>query len=276
MFFAGKKTVYLSLYCEEQKSRSAGFMQLLCGYDKIKMIIQTRDVKEVPDKLCDVAVCTKETMIQVGSIAVKEGKGFFEKEFRTSNSSIIINQIEVPWKEITAVQISLTEKEKICGYLIREKGAVSQESSGVDGRRIAEEKPKEELLQSCDIMIREEPVYADKWEQIVKQYSNVHPFKDDRVFVSLQLQDLIILPEKDRKLIHNSFLLHGFYNYRHLILGKDYRLGNCMEKCFYLGVPGVFFEREKQVAVMFGFEGFECAGAVETGKFGYYVREVSI
>ena len=86
----------------------------------------------------------------------------------------------------------------------------------------------------------------------------------------------MILPEKYQRLIHNSFLLHGFYNYRHLILGKDYRLGNQTEKCFYLGVPGVYFEREKQVAVMFGVEGFECAGAVEIGKFGYYVKEVSI
>ena len=40
--------------------------------------------------------------------------------------------------------------------------------------------------------------------------------------------------------------------------------------------PGAYFEREKMVAVMFGFEGFECGGAVENGKFGYYMRRVEV
>ena len=85
-----------------------------------------------------------------------------------------------------------------------------------------------------------------------------------------------MLGERCQILINNSFLLHGFYNYRHLILGKDCRIGGGGDMCFYLGVPGVFFEREKMVAVMFGFEGFECAGPVEIGKFGYYLRSVEL
>ena len=47
-------------------------------------------------------------------------------------------------------------------------------------------------------------------------------------------------------------------------------------KSFHLGVPGSFYEREKMVAVMFGFEGFECNGPVEIGKFGYYMRRVEL
>ena len=92
----------------------------------------------------------------------------------------------------------------------------------------------------------------------------------------IQRQDLSRLPRREWRLANNSFLLHGFYNYRHLILGKDCRIGTSNEVCFYLGVPGVFFEREKMVAVMFGFEGFESAGPVEIGKFGYYLRRVEI
>ena len=70
--------------------------------------------------------------------------------------------------------------------------------------------------------------------------------------------------------MNNSFLLHGFYNYRHVILGKE-------GEVHYLGVPGVFYEREKMVALMFGFEAFECCGGkAEPGKFGYYLRRVRI
>ena len=42
-------------------------------------------------------------------------------------------------------------------------------------------------------------------------------------------------------------------------------------------MPGVFYEREKMVAQMFGFEAFECpSGIVRAGEFGYYLRKVEL
>lgn len=117
---------------------------------------------------------------------------------------------------------------------------------------------------------------ADKWEKLRQSYKTVHPFGDERTFITMELRDFHILKPSCQKFANNSFLLHGFYNYRHLILGPDRELGGNDGFCFYLGVPGAYFEREKMVAVMFGFEGFECSGAVESGKFGYYMRRVEI
>lgn len=113
------------------------------------------------------------------------------------------------------------------------------------------------------------PLYENKWEQLMSTYEQIHPYGDNRVYVKLQPKDFIILRENYQHLVNNSFLLHGFYNYRYLILGK--------ENGFYLGVPGVFYEREKMVALMFGFEAFECEGGeAEEGKFGYYLRKVEL
>lgn len=43
------------------------------------------------------------------------------------------------------------------------------------------------------------------------------------------------------------------------------------------GVPGNYFEREKQVAIMFGFESFECeAEPAKTGDFGYYMMRTEL
>lgn len=113
------------------------------------------------------------------------------------------------------------------------------------------------------------PLYEDKWEQLLATYEQIHPYGDNRTYVKLQPKDFIILRENYQHLVNNSFLLHGFYNYRYLILGR--------EKDFYLGVPGVFYEREKMVALMFGFEAFECEGGeAEEGKFGYYLRKVEL
>ncbi len=115
-----------------------------------------------------------------------------------------------------------------------------------------------------------------KWEQLCRNYKGIHPFGDERMYLSIEPRDFGILQGPYQRLVNNSFLLHGFYNYRHLLLGPDEEIGTGGEICFYLGVPGTYFEREKMVAVMFGFEGFECSGPVENGKFGYYMRRVEI
>lgn len=113
------------------------------------------------------------------------------------------------------------------------------------------------------------PLYESKWEQLLATYEQIHPYGDSRVYVKLEPKDFVVLPSGYQHLVNNSFLLHGFYNYRYLILGR--------EKDFYLGVPGVFYEREKMVALMFGFEAFECEGGnAEEGKFGYYLRKVEL
>lgn len=69
-----------------------------------------------------------------------------------------------------------------------------------------------------------------------------------------------------RSYVHNSFLLHGYYNYGHVVIdesGEEPRLG----------VPGNYYEREQMVAEMFGFPVFEAAREEEkitNGTFGYF------
>ena len=80
--------------------------------------------------------------------------------------------------------------------------------------------------------------------------------------------------------------LAGRYDEAMALLGKTQ---DAAEEIFYIGVPGVYLEREKRVAVMFGFEGFaqsvtksggtpERGGRrmVEPGAFGYYMKKVEI
>ena len=78
-----------------------------------------------------------------------------------------------------------------------------------------------------------------------------------------------MLRERCYQMTHNSFLLHGYYNYKTFPADAA---GDSGEVKYYIGVPGNFYAREKQVAGMFGFESFE--GARETtawdGDFGYY------
>lgn len=117
-------------------------------------------------------------------------------------------------------------------------------------------------------------ILSDKWKQLMQLYPMIHPYEDEREYLSIQPKDFVVMTGDHQHLANNSFLLHGYYNYRHVILGKE-KIKE--EEVFYLGVPGVYYEREKMVALMFGFEAFECnGGKAEAGKFGYYLRKVTI
>lgn len=122
---------------------------------------------------------------------------------------------------------------------------------------------------------REEPAcYGDKWEQLSHMYPRIRPFEDEREYLSIAPKDFVVLRQEYQRMVHNSFLLHGYYNYKHLILGKIPEGGAWH---YYLGVPGNFYNREKMVAEMFGFEAFEGEREpVKAGDFGYFMKRVEI
>lgn len=136
----------------------------------------------------------------------------------------------------------------------RESG---REGAGRGVREAGTEKPMEE-----------------KWRQLWAIYPHICPFQDEREYISIRPADFVIFPEESYKMVNNSFLLHGYYNYHHLLLTRVERRG---EPCYYIGVPGNFFEKEKQVAIMFGFESFECAEEpAQAGDFGYYMMRTQL
>ena len=113
-----------------------------------------------------------------------------------------------------------------------------------------------------------------KWKQLTSIYPHIRPFRDERDYLSIGPGDFVILTEKYYSMANNSFLLHGYYNYKHLILSRLEKRGNI---AYYVGVPGNFYEKEKQVALLFGFESFECAKEPAlTGDYGYYMMKVEL
>ena len=143
-------------------------------------------------------------------------------------------------------------------------------SSEIEGES-TEATPESPLVMTKeqDIRINCSQLSADKWQQLCTMYPVLHPLKNEKDFLSISPKDFVIFSKEFQKLVHNSFLLHGFYNYRHLILGK-------YEENYYLGVPGTYHEREALVAEMFGFTNFESVDQKETGAFGYYMIKVNL
>lgn len=155
------------------------------------------------------------------------------------------------------------------------KAAVEAAAEKAEAHREEQLTAEETELQRKERDASEEPVcYGDKWEQLTHMYSSIHPFGDEREYLSIAPKDFVVLRSEYQKMVHNSFLLHGYYNYRHLILGKVRENGECR---YYLGVPGNFYGREKMVAEMFGFEAFEGEKEpAKAGDFGYFMKRVEI
>ena len=75
---------------------------------------------------------------------------------------------------------------------------------------------------------------------------------------------------------NNSFLLHGYYNYRYLILVRLEQESGPVR--YLLGVPGHYYSNEKYMANMFGFPGFVLAKKQPPNddRFGYWYTEIKI
>ena len=93
----------------------------------------------------------------------------------------------------------------------------------------------------------------------------------------IQRKDMVCLPRCEWRHANNSFLIHGYYNYHHLILTvRDDRLK--------LGVPGVYHPQEEKAAESFGFPEFSPAEELDLKltdeekndreKFGYWCRDI--
>lgn len=116
------------------------------------------------------------------------------------------------------------------------------------------------------------------WEMMRKKYPKILAFDyaDGCEVLTIKPQDIGLLPREEWIYGSNSFLLHGYYNYRYLILA---RLNNPEGKARYLlGVPGHYLSNEKYMASMFGFTNFVLAKKQppRDGRFGYWYTDVKI
>lgn len=118
------------------------------------------------------------------------------------------------------------------------------------------------------------------WDQLSSVFPVVYPFEYavDAEYLSITPNEIRQFDETEHVLMNNSFLQHAYYNYKYLILGKKQKSEGEEEDTYYIGVPGVYHEREIMMAKMFGFEQYMCVKKEqpETGCFGYYMKQVKI
>ena len=115
------------------------------------------------------------------------------------------------------------------------------------------------------------------WEGFRKRYAKIQAFDSANgcEILTIKPQDIGLLPRENWNYGNNSFLLHGYYNYRYLILA---RIGSEEQGRvrYILGVPGHYYSNEKYMASMFGFPHFVLSKKQpsQDGRFGYWYADV--
>lgn len=136
---------------------------------------------------------------------------------------------------------------------------------------------KSETLQMTEIPVRNVfPGYDWQmvWETLKQSHPVFRPFEDVAAeCIQIELKELRELPKRYWYLGNNSFLLHGFFNYRYLVVGQT------GERRWFIGVPGIYQRQERVMAAIFGFPEFiavkskeTCDKAEPVNRFGCWYR----
>lgn len=136
--------------------------------------------------------------------------------------------------------------------------------------------PKQSQPDSSKESPKEDPAES-LWNRLRAAYPKVTAFEcsDGCEILVIKPQDIGLLPRENWVYGNNSFLLHGYYNYRYLILA---RLGKSGERGRYiLGVPGHYGNNEKYMAAMFGFDRFvrSTRQPPRDSRFGYWYTDLN-
>jgi AAA ATPase containing von Willebrand factor type A (vWA) domain len=153
-----------------------------------------------------------------------------------------------------------------------EDNVVEGEYESQDAVNEDDTEARDELMDSEEDMVPD-PLTA---QQILGNYPRIYPFEDNEVLLCVKIEpkDIGLLPKSIWPYSNNSFLMHGYYCYHHLIFAK---MKLPRGSRYILGVPGIFHSREQFMAKMFGFENFKSMKnhELKQGDFGYWYLPVN-
>lgn len=195
------------------------------------------------------------------------------KKLLENNKEILQNKEEVLPEENSVEsqkQEKITETPDTINPIQEERDKVEVSKSIEENEKLGQVQENKELQQekeNVSNLFEDHPIARQFYNSFPKMY----PFEDNEIIwcARIEPKDIGLLPTDYWTLGNNSFLLHGYYSYRHLIFARVSDKNGCS---YILGVPGIYHNREKFMAKMFGFENFKCTKRKQqrTGEFGYW------
>ena len=291
---------YIYAYENNNKNQNVGFAKVDIRGDYCQVEIHLKRTGYTNVK-CLVYLFVRENEVivgvEIGEIALVNGCGDFVRQLNCNG----VGETPYCMKDMKGILIFLDNTVMFASQwdekaIYRENFKPYEETKEipVEQAEDAAEEPEEKSVQSEKLQVEsvqtqqsgeQQPeelqleaqqsgdMWMDLWEKLNGMYGAKNLFENmpEISGIHMELKDLRELPKKYWYLGSNSFLLHGFFNYRHLLLGK---VENENGRKWFIGVPGIYQNQEKVLAAVFGFPEFrqEKDTGVKTGQFGYWYR----
>ena len=117
---------------------------------------------------------------------------------------------------------------------------------------------------------------TDPFQKLFVRADHIDAFDDDYFYDCIEVspEKLKCLNQNEIDIAGNSFLLHGYYNFRHILFGRV--RDNLDNTKYFIGVPGMYCNRERYMASMFGFNNFKKSHRSDYANpyFGYWYQEI--
>lgn len=117
---------------------------------------------------------------------------------------------------------------------------------------------------------------TDPFQKLFVRADYIDAFDDDYFYDCIEVspEKLKCLNQNEIDIAGNSFLLHGYYNFRHILFGRV--RDNLDNTKYFIGVPGMYCNRERYMASMFGFNNFKKSHRSDyvNPYFGYWYQEI--
>lgn len=232
-----------------------------------------QDFEEVPPETVEGSPETVEGSPETieGSSETVEGSPEIVEGLPETDASASNTEADLEASDLGNLKDQSLHAEEMCGMapvFFSKETCVSKEApkAGMEPEDSDQYNPEKQAV-VCEKR-RSEQKGQDSMERLFERGLRMFPFEDGEISdcIRMEPQDIGSLPMKYWIFANNSFLLHGYYSYRHLILARM-KDGKCI-----LGIPGVNYSREQFMAGMFGFDYFKPVRAhmPESCEFGYW------
>lgn len=293
---------YLNMYKNGEKKQNCGFAKIDSrnGICRVYVNIQMPFIRERFD--CKVHFFLRDGDvlygIPIGDAVIENGKGFAGISMVSSNignigygisdmSGLYITTDEeglamasewddIPiqthnFKDISEKQeyiedIAEQPMEEAVGSEADTKADAQEDVQAENGTDTdGEPESAEEVRMETESVDSDENNHREFWNSLGRRCVRMEAMDGFEECMRMKPCDIVCFPKRYWVLGQNSFLLHGYYNYRYLIAARYIEDGT--EK-YVVGVPGVYHGNEKIMASMFGFGMF--TGKEEDGEKGFW------
>ena len=296
---------YIYSYPEGVKGRNVGFAKALVHQGQFKLSISLRGVKTDSPEMFGIYMMVTDggyRLIKLGECLVKVGQMEYSGVFNPDN----INETGYGFKDICGLAVAREDARYDCmmsmwkdedvtpdmlvfsGMDAKKQVEAYRPQTGVTAESVSDTATEDIKAAGAAAKIpaetqhlqqkahRADATQTDPFEKLFVRADYIDAFDDDYFYDCIEVspEKLKCLNQNEIDIAGNSFLLHGYYNFRHILFGRV--RDNLDNTKYFIGVPGMYCNRERYMASMFGFNNFKKSHRSDYANpyFGYWYQEI--